>query len=35
MWEDEEITVWSWIGLAIMAAASLVMVGCVLWMFIA
>ena len=35
MWEEEEITVWAWIGLAFMALATIAMVFCVLWMFAA
>ena len=30
MWE--EVTVWSWIGLAFMAMSAIVMVSCVVWM---
>lgn len=33
MWE-EEVTVWSWIGLIFMGMTSIAMVCCTVWMFL-
>ena len=31
--EKDEITIWSWIGLACMAISVIIMIACVIWMF--